>query len=508
MSPAGDIDHLSVDTAPLFEAATGTASRMKLLWGDRLQVVEPGAERTRVRARGRENFGWVDNDALGGESLLELYFIDVGQGDGILIKTPGGRHLMIDGGYPRSSQNTGKSGADFVDWKFFKDYAMDEIVLDAMIASHCDWDHYGGLADILDVEQISQLDCQAVRAKALYHAGVGWWKEPGGGRYLGEFTTRGDERFLTQLVGDRAAVEAALAPGADPALQGQWAGFLALAVDSTWTDGTPTAIERLSSANSHLPEFGPNDAGEPEIKVLAPVHFEVEVEVEGEEVPAIRYFSGGDDKITNGNSLLLRLDYKRTRTLLTGDLNRRAHEALLRDYAGREEEFECDVGKACHHGSNDVSFAFLKAMEPAVAIISSGDNEGHDHPRPAVVAATAIAGHQSIAGDELKTPLVYSTELARSVSLGDPTSLDYVLPDGEPASLSGEPFDAGSIHYNEVSPGALRPEKGSREMGYTSIVSGLIYGLVNVRTDGEKILCATLDEKEHEWRIETTSSRF
>jgi hypothetical protein len=44
----------------------------------------------------------VNKDALGGESLLEFYFIDVGQGDGVLIKTPGFRHLMIDGGFPRS----------------------------------------------------------------------------------------------------------------------------------------------------------------------------------------------------------------------------------------------------------------------------------------------------------------------------------------------------------------------------------------------------------------------
>ena len=48
--------------------------------------------------------------ALSGESLLELYFVDVGQGDGVLIKKPGFRHLMIDGGFPRSTQDTGIQG--------------------------------------------------------------------------------------------------------------------------------------------------------------------------------------------------------------------------------------------------------------------------------------------------------------------------------------------------------------------------------------------------------------
>jgi len=39
-------------------------------------------------------------------------------------------------------------------------------------------------------------------------------------------------------------------------------------------------------------------------------------------------------------------------------------------------------------------------------------------------------------------------------------------------------------------------------------VAGLIYGLVNVRTDGETILCATLNEKDNTWQIKRFTSRF
>jgi hypothetical protein len=46
------------------------------------------------------------------------------------------------------------------------------------------------------------------------------------------------------------------------------------------------------------------------------------------------------------------------------------------------------------------------------------------------------------------------------------------------------------------------------DLGDTMVVGGLIYGLVNVRTDGSKILCATLDEQDDSWRIKTFSSRF
>ncbi len=474
---------------------------MHLLWGDRVEIVEKSRGRVKVRARGRANYGWVEKSALGGEALLELYFIDVGQGDGILIKTPNGRHLMIDGGYRRKSQDTGKSAADFVDWKFFHDYGEDRIVLDAMIASHCDADHYGGLTDLLEVDKTDELNCGDVRVKALYHAGIGWWRRANGERWLGAHKKVDGESFFTQLVGDRKAVAAALAPGGTPALQGEWAEFMQAALDTRWTNNHPTPIERLSSVDDHVPGFGPGVAGEPAIKVLAPVQFDVD------EKPAIRRFGGSDPQNTNGNSLLLGLNFGSCRILLTGDLNRNSQEALLADYTGRRDEFLCDVGKACHHGSGDISFAFLKAMSPAVTVISSGDNEAHDHPRASVVAASAISGYLEMDGDELVSPLIYSTELARSVRIGHPTKLDYDGADGKAATLEGDAFKEGRLHFTETKPGGF-PGSGDRPMGNTAIVTGLIYGLVNVRTDGQRILCATLDERDRDWRVTTTPSRF
>ena len=116
------IKYLSTDTAPLYLAATGSKKLLNLLWGDQVTLLETGAPRSKVRARGKT--GFVTNSALGDESLLEVYFIDVGQGDGVLIRTPDGRHIMIDGGYKRFSQPTRKNAADFVDWKFAKDYGL------------------------------------------------------------------------------------------------------------------------------------------------------------------------------------------------------------------------------------------------------------------------------------------------------------------------------------------------------------------------------------------------
>jgi len=38
--------------------------------------------------------------------LLEVHFLDVGQGDGVLIKTPGGRFMMVDVGTRSSRRRT------------------------------------------------------------------------------------------------------------------------------------------------------------------------------------------------------------------------------------------------------------------------------------------------------------------------------------------------------------------------------------------------------------------
>ncbi len=482
-------DFIGVDTAPLYAAERGNKIQLHLLWGDGVHILQRGAQRTQVRARGRSRVGYVDNRDLGGKSLLELYFIDVGQGDGVLIKTPNFRHVLIDGGYARAKQDTGKNAADFVDWKFYQDYGLDQIHLDAMLASHCDADHYGGLWDLLDVAQNAELNCTAVQVENFYHAGVGWWCKAPKGRYLGPAVRKGGERFLTRLLGDRAAVEADL-----PELQGEWGDFMRCVLAARRADGLPTTLRRLSSASAFLPGFESDAGGEPVLHVLAPV----ERSLDGK--PALRALSGGDDQNTNGNSLLLRLDFGHVRILLTGDLNRRSQQALLRDYAASLDKFRCDVAKGCHHGSDDVSYAFLQAMQPAVTVISSGDNEGHDHPRPAVVSASALTGFVQVEGDELCSPLIYATELSRSISLGRPARL---LAGGVEQELA-----RASLTFLETKAGDLRPRKKERTLDRLLVVAGLIYGLVNVRSDGQKILCATLNEKDHSWNVRSLQGRF
>jgi beta-lactamase superfamily II metal-dependent hydrolase len=502
-------------TAPLYQEATGSKKWFDLLWGDPVLVLTSGTPRSRVRARNWT--GWVATQDLATTPLLEVYFVDVGQGDGVLIRTPDGRHLLIDGGYTRSKQPTGKSAADFVDWKFFKDYGLARIRLDAMIASHCDADHYGGLWDVLrtDEDAMEELDCAGADIGAFYHAGVSWWRP--GKRWLGEAR----DGFLVDLLEDHDSVVEGLRPGAERRLQGEWAAFVREVRQAT------TNIRRLDvtagdGAEVYVPGFARGDSPVA-IRVLAPVLHDVGG------MPGVRDLRS-DSQNTNGHSILLRLDYGNARILLTGDLNRRSMQALLDEYRGREAVLTCDVAKGCHHGSDDVSYRFLEHVNAAATVISSGDNEGYAHPRPTVVAASGLTGHRSLdeAKDELLTPLVYSTEVERSVAIGRCSWMEtarYPHAGGvidlrvyarEARHLPREWRDdaeakreaASRIHYERTMSGDLNPGKRSRAFADSYVVSGIVYGLVNVRTDGDTILCATMNESNRGWNVKAFPARF
>ncbi|RVT43756.1 hypothetical protein [Sphingobium algorifonticola] len=496
MFDPGFDDFVAVDEAPMRSNPREKPVAAYLLWGDGVRRLPdtPVDGWVHVAARGQK--GWVRQDDLGGESLLEIYFIDVGQGDGILVKTPDFRHVMIDGGLPRASQFTNKSGADFVDWKFFRDYGSNVIALDMLIASHNDYDHFGGLSDLLDVDSIGELDARTITVETFAHAGLSWWRREPSGRTLGDIAADDQgNRHFTQLIDDRASAQQATGGSAHhPQLQGSWSQFIARALAARTAAGAPVPFVRLGRSTGMLPGF---DAGDVKVAVLGPV----DGMLNG--APTLPVLDS-DSKSTNGNSVLLRIDYGKARILLTGDLNRQS-QALILDAVGTDA-LACDVAKACHHGSEDISMAFLEAVHAAATVISSGDGEGHDHPRPRIVAASGLTGFVEITNDQIVTPLVYSTELARSVTIAEPVSLDIAVPGTAPLAL-----DTLDLRYARI---AARERKviGSRtyerRLSGTKLVGRLIYGLVNVRTDGKRILCATMNEADGSWSLKSFKARF
>jgi competence protein ComEC len=74
--------------------------------------------------------------ALGLGWALELHFVDVGQGDAVLIRLPDGRAVVYDGGRPADAM-----------LGYLRRVGVEEVVL--VIASHAHADHIGGLPGIL-----------------------------------------------------------------------------------------------------------------------------------------------------------------------------------------------------------------------------------------------------------------------------------------------------------------------------------------------------------------------
>lgn len=353
---------------------------------------------------------------------LEIIFVDVGQGDGCVLITPERdereRIIVIDAG---KTDDMGK----FLDSRFGA--YQKGMKFHAAVITHPDNDHYLGFKDIFAAPEIT--------FEKVYHSGLverpfsGTWAKLGGRKrrtgeklYHLENIVQTDTEFRAEFDDPSKfgrkdypnTIKGALEPG-------KVGKFEILAKD------TPMA------EHSWMPEFGPDDARGYTVEVLGPILLD-NPHTGGKR---LRCFgdkprnkdgsprtSASYGHTKNGHSVILRLQYGSFSVLFGGDLNRSSEEYLLNFYGNREEwpqetverdemvamagqRFRSDVMKACHHGSSDVTDEFLEAVHPAAFVISSGDEEGHVHPRPDLLGRLGRKGRGS-------SPVLLSTELQRS----------------------------------------------------------------------------------------------
>ncbi|MGE7796853.1 MBL fold metallo-hydrolase [Lysinibacillus fusiformis] len=76
---------------------------------------------------------------------MRVHFIDVGQGDSILIESPNGKTMLIDGGVKGAGQQV---------VSYLKELGVNK--LDQVVATHPDADHIGGLIPVLQTIPIEQ----------------------------------------------------------------------------------------------------------------------------------------------------------------------------------------------------------------------------------------------------------------------------------------------------------------------------------------------------------------
>ncbi|MEN6328120.1 MAG: MBL fold metallo-hydrolase [Syntrophomonas sp.] len=85
------------------------------------------------------------------KTILKIHFIDVGQGDSILIQSPQGENLLIDGG----ETDEGKKVSDYLRAQGIKELAV-------IVATHPHSDHIGGLIEVINTFPVANVYMPAV----------------------------------------------------------------------------------------------------------------------------------------------------------------------------------------------------------------------------------------------------------------------------------------------------------------------------------------------------------
>ncbi|MCZ6506854.1 MAG: hypothetical protein O7A04_02225, partial [Acidobacteria bacterium] len=181
----------------LFDLESRKTKKKELLWGDWLRVGDDIDDQWSKVKWGKETFA-IKKDDYQEERVLEMIFLDVGQGDGCILTTPtvGAQEkiIIIDAGL-------GSNMKRFLDWRF-RDFKK-KFKFHAAVVTHPDSDHYLGFQKIFDNPQIS--------FQNVYHNGL---LERTGSKLLGPVT----DGFLTDI---RASKTAAKNLYKDPSVRGR-----------------------------------------------------------------------------------------------------------------------------------------------------------------------------------------------------------------------------------------------------------------------------------------------
>lgn len=448
----------------------------QVMWGDFLRV-------KREMPDGRLEIDWapkspskrrtlyIDKADTVAKRPLEIIFVDVGQGDGAVLVSPetgaDERIMVIDAG------EAGNMGAFLA--ARFQTYRGFNFA--AAVMTHPDKDHYYGFRDIFASDKIG--------FKVVYHSGLverpvgGTWEKLGGEPIKDAET---GVPYLTGLATDHASINEIFK---DADTKYAFPEVMSAALNNPKIGDVrmlSTEHAQIEEGVAWMPGFGPSDKRGYTIRVLGPV---IEPGPDGK--PRLRKL-GSYGETKNGHSVILRLQYGKFSVLFGGDLNEPAEKFLLQHYTGVERfprkgtkayedlvesarvVFRSDVMKSCHHGSEKVTDAFLDAVNPAAFVISSGDEEGHVHPRPDLLGRLGQFGRG-------KAPVILSTELQRSSrAFENQESINRVL-----------------ANIDKLANGGLAPAKvealkeSVKDLARSNVE---VYGAIYLKTDGERLVTA------------------
>ncbi len=373
--------YINKKTAKLYANDTGGGYEQILIFGEEVKT-SGQAQNGRFKATYRNKYeGFVNTHELMVKGELEIYFIDVGQGDAALVVTPNRKKILIDGG--ANGQAKG-----FLQWKYqLADLTSPNLVIDLMVLSHADGDHLKGLIDILEHPKIE--------VKRILHNGIGLFDgmdEKSGNRSA-------DGNYLVTYHSQLADLQ-------NLQLRNPFDDWIALIQQKNI----------IYTAVNH--ETGIIDTGDPDVtmEILGPI---IEHDQNGN--PRLKWFKNHPHTI-NGHSVVFGLHYDDVCMLFSGDVNIEGSKYLL-EHPGFEQKLRAHVLKTPHHGSHEFHPPFLEAVRPQISVVSSGDSPDHGHPRANFIGAIGLASRSN-------APLVFSTEIASTFTDVNEIDLMEVVPDG------------------------------------------------------------------------------
>ncbi len=283
--------------------------------------------------------GTTDPPLVRGEGELMVHFIDVGQGDCILILFPDGKDMLIDCANYNNSSDYRTETLDYID-----DYVTDG-QLDYLMLTHCDSDHVYFMDEVLEEYRVSNVFMPNVLATH------------------DEVESANIDEAKLDMFTDKDTVETAC-----------YADFFVGALTEPDCNIYLNVDPDENTNAIVITDDGVQDPDAPDTDATYRLTFYC---------PTQEYYDEsnlGDAKKRNAISPIGILEYNGFRLVLTGDSNEINEPTFVERVGGN---LDCDVLKVGHHGSESSSTEeFLDAIDCEYAVIScNAEGNTFYHPR-------------------------------------------------------------------------------------------------------------------------------
>ena len=283
--------------------------------------------------------GTTDPPLVRGEGELMVHFIDVGQGDCILILFPDGKDMLIDCANYNNSSDYRTETLDYID-----DYVTDG-QLDYLMLTHCDSDHVYFMDEVLEEYRVSNVFMPNVLATH------------------DEVESASIDEAKLDMFTDKDTVETSC-----------YADFFVGALTEPDCNIYLNVDPDENTNAIVITDDGVQDPAAPDTDATYRLTFYC---------PTQEYYDEsnlGDAKKRNAISPIGILEYNGFRLVLTGDSNEINEPTFVERVGGN---LDCDVLKVGHHGSESSSTEdFLDAIDCEYAVIScNAEGNTFYHPR-------------------------------------------------------------------------------------------------------------------------------